>query len=166
MGFVNKLFGTLGFLEQTDENENIEYYEEQEEVRAPKRSSGFFANNEDYDEMVEPANDNGMKIVLLQPVRFEDAQNIASYLLEDKVVVFDLQDCDVDTSLNIVNFVCGAVFALNGSIKKINDRGAIFVVVPYNVSMDNELRESFGMDSTNSNITDWVSKQYTKENFR
>ncbi len=67
-----------------------------------------------------------MKIVLLQPMRFEEAQTITRYLLDNRVVVFDLHECQVEEAVNIVNFVSGAIFALNGSIQKINDRGAIF----------------------------------------
>lgn len=106
------------------------------------------------------------RIVLLQPNRFEEAQNIASYLLDNKVVVFDLQECDVETAINIVNFVSGAIYALNGSIQKINDRGAIFVAVPPSVSMDNELRMGFDDDNYGLHIADWVNRTHSKSEFQ
>ena len=77
-----------------------------------------------------------------------------------------MQECDVDTAINIVNFVSGAIYALNGSIQKINDRGAIFVAVPPTVSMDNELRVGLGDDDYGVNIADWVNRTHTKAEFQ
>ena len=121
------------------------------------------------EEAVDDYNDTrsgGMRIVLLQPTSFEEAQTIAEYLLDNKVVVFDLQESDVDTAINIVNFVSGAIFALGGSIQKINDRGAIFVAVPSSVAMDNELRMGLGEDDYGINIADWVNRTHSKSEFQ
>ena len=82
------------------------------------------------------------------------------------MVVFDLQESDVDTAINIVNFVSGAIFALGGSIQKINDRGAIFVAVPASVAMDNELRVGLGDDDYGINIADWVNRTHSKSEFQ
>ena len=139
MGIKDTLMNSLGFQDQNEEEYQYEDdygYEEQDYVEE------------------QPAS------------RFEEAQNIASYLLDNKVVVFDLQECDVDTAINIVNFVSGAIYALNGSIQKINDRGAIFVAVPPSVSMDNELRVGLGEDDYGLNIADWVNRTHSKAEFQ
>ncbi len=176
MGIKDKVMNSLGFQDQPEEEYQYEdeyEYEEpvyEEEPRQKSRFGGLGFNRPVEEEPEEDYRDNysgsNMRIVLLQPNRFEEAQNIASYLLDNKVVVFDLQECDVETAINIVNFVSGAIYALNGSIQKINDRGAIFVAVPPSVSMDNELRMGFEDDDYGLNIADWVNRTHTKSEFQ
>ena len=175
MGIKDTLMNSLGFQDQNDDEYQYEEdygYDEpeyEEEPQKPQKSSSMFGfrSSSDNDSSDYGSNyGNNMRIVLLQPNRFEEAQNIAGYLLDNKVVVFDLQECDVDTAINIVNFVSGAIYALNGSIQKINDRGAIFVAVPPTVSMDNELRVVLGDDDYGVNIADWVNRTHTKAEFQ
>lgn len=175
MGIKDTLMNSLGFQDQNEEEYQYEDdygYEEQDYVEEqPAKQQKAFSGLSFRSSASETTNDDyhtgsGMRIVLLQPSRFEEAQNIASYLLDNKVVVFDLQECDVDTAINIVNFVSGAIYALNGSIQKINDRGAIFVAVPPSVSMDNELRVGLGEDDYGLNIADWVNRTHSKAEFQ
>lgn len=175
MGIKDILMNSLGFQDQNDDEYQYEEdygYDEpeyEEEPQKPQKSSSMFGfrSSSDNDSSDYGSNyANNMRIVLLQPNRFEEAQNIAGYLLDNKVVVFDLQECDVDTAINIVNFVSGAIYALNGSIQKINDRGAIFVAVPPTVSMDNELRVGLGDDDYGVNIADWVNRTHSKAEFQ
>lgn len=176
MGIKDTLMNSLGFQDQNDEEYQYEEeyaYDEPEYEEEPKQQqkSSMFGFRSSSDNSTSDYNSYsgagaGMRIVLLQPNRFEEAQNIASYLLDNKVVVFDLQECDVDTAINIVNFVSGAIYALNGSIQKINDRGAIFVAVPPSVSMDNELRVGLGEDDYGLNIADWVNRTHSKAEFQ
>ena len=176
MGFVDKVKNSLGFQEQNEDEYQYEddyQYEDQEYVEEPKQQrsafSGLGFGRQAADEAVDDYNDTrsgGMRIVLLQPTSFEEAQTIAEYLLDNKVVVFDLQESDVDTAINIVNFVSGAIFALGGSIQKINDRGAIFVAVPSSVAMDNELRMGLGEDDYGINIADWVNRTHSKSEYQ
>lgn len=167
MGFKDKVLNSIRFQEQQDDiyEEDYQYEESYEEEPRQKRFSGFGFKASDELEDGYNYDDAGMRIVLLQPNRFEEAQTIASNLLKNKVVVFDLHECDVETAINIVNFVSGAIFALNGSIQKINERGAIFVAVPASVAMDNELRESFGVDDYGPTIADWVNRTRVREDF-
>lgn len=174
MGFKDKVMNSLGFQDQAEEEYQYEdayeeTYDEEEYVEEPRQKSRFgglgcnrSAEEEAEENYQENYSGSNMRIVLLQPNRFEEAQNIASYLLENKVVVFDLQECEVDAAINIVNFVSGAIYALNGSIQKINDRGAIFVAVPPSVSMDNELNVGFGGNDYGLGIQDWVNRTHSK----
>lgn len=165
MGLKDKVLNSLRFQEQQDDLYEDEYEGYEEETRQKRFPSFNLKQSDSADDVYDAYDDAGMRIVLLQPTRFEEAQNIASNLLRNKVVVFDLHECDVDTAINIVNFVSGAVFALNGSIQKINERGAIFVAVPPSVAMDNELRESFGVEDYGPTIADWVNRTRVREDF-
>lgn len=170
MGIKDSVFNTLGFgsrEQQDDYDQEYDYqepYEEdvyEEEPKQGRRLSRFTSRlTED-----EGTAYGSMRMVLLQPSRFEEAQSIAGYLLNGKAVVFDLQECDVETAINIVNFVSGAIYALNGAIQKINERGAIFVAAPASVSLDNELRETFGKGDYGPSVAEWVNRSHGKEDF-
>ncbi len=78
-----------------------------------------------------------MKLVIMQPVSFEEARDIANHLKERKPIVINLENVDNPTSRRIVDFLSGAVYALDGSIKKVSN--GIFLIAPYNVGvMDDE----------------------------
>lgn len=173
MGFKDSLFNTLGFggRDQEEYDQDYDYdqpyeetaYEEAQE-KPSRRLSRLTSRNAGEEEGMSSYGGN-MRMVLLQPTRFEEAENIASYLLSGKAVVFDLQECDVETAINIVNFVSGAIFALDGAIQKINERGAIFVATPASVSLDNELRETIGAGDFGPSVAEWVNHAHTKEDF-
>lgn len=176
MAIGKKLLDLVGFVDAEDENTQLEddyhndYYESYD---APvqteeRRFSPVSRFRESFPIATEEASYSGgddMKIVLLQPMRFEEAQTITRYLLDNRVVVFDLHECQVEEAVNIVNFVSGAIFALNGSIQKINDRGAIFVAVPPSVSLENELRGSLNDGDYGPTIAEWVNHQRGKGDF-
>lgn len=113
----------------------------------------------------EESLEEDMRIVLVQPIRFEEAQHIAHNILQGKAVIFDLQECDIDEAINIVNFVSGAVYALDGSIQKINERGAIFLAVPPAVELENEMVDIFSEESYGPTIAEWVNRSRSVDDF-
>lgn len=176
MAIGKKLLDLVGFVDAEDENAQLEddyhndYYESYDAPAQTeeRRFSPVSRFRESFPIAAEEASYSGgddMKIVLLQPMRFEEAQTITRYLLDNRVVVFDLHECQVEEAVNIVNFVSGAIFALNGSIQKINDRGAIFVAVPPSVSLENELRGSLNDGDYGPTIAEWVNHQRGKGDF-
>lgn len=177
MAIGKKLLDFVGFVDTEEENEaymdeayDNDYYSSYDEPVATeeRRFSPMNRFRSSLPVAAEEASYSGgddMKIVLLQPMRFEEAQTITRYLLDNRVVVFDLHECQVEEAVNIVNFVSGAIFALNGSIQKINDQGAIFVAVPPSVSLENELRGSLNDGDYGPTIAEWVNHQRGKGDF-
>lgn len=181
MGMFDKVLDVLGFKSQDDEEDYLEeerpdeywvdegdpddpilYIEDHSERKS--RWSGvrnMVTAAPSHDDHME----DDMRIVLVQPIRFEEAQNIAHNLLNNKAVIFDLQECDVDEAINIVNFVSGAVYALDGSIQKINERGAIFLAVPPSVELENDMVELFTEESYGPTIAEWVNRTRSIDDF-
>ena len=62
--------------------------------------------------------------------RYEDTQNIIDNLKSRKPVIVNMEELDLDCAQRILDFMAGAIYALNGTIYKIS-RG-IFVVAPTN----------------------------------
>lgn len=76
---------------------------------------------------------NGMKMVVYQPMSYEDAQNIVDNLRARKPVIVNMVDLERECAQRVVDFIAGAVYALNGTIRKV--AFGIFVIVPSNVSL-------------------------------
>ena len=74
-----------------------------------------------------------LKVVVLQPTTYNDATEIAGHLKEKKPVVVNLEKLDKETARKIVDFLSGAVYALRGSIKRL--QGDLFVLTPEGVNI-------------------------------
>ena len=72
----------------------------------------------------------GMKMIVYHPVSYEDTQAIIDNLKSRTPVIGNREELEVDTAQRILDFLSGAVYALNGTMCKIS-RG-IFVVAPNN----------------------------------
>ena len=81
-------------------------------------------------ETVPMPNVAAMKMIVYHPVSYEDAQNIIDNLKSRKPVIVNMEELDVSAAPRILDFISGAIYALNGTIAKIS-RG-IFVVAPTN----------------------------------
>lgn len=71
-----------------------------------------------------------MKMIVYHPVSYEDTQAIIDNLKNRKPVIVNMEELEVDIAQRILDFLSGAVYALNGTMCKIS-RG-IFVVAPNN----------------------------------
>jgi len=81
-------------------------------------------------ETVPMPNVAAMKMIVYHPVSYEDAQNIIDNLKSRKPVIVNMEELDVAAAQRILDFISGAIYAINGTIAKIS-RG-IFVVAPNN----------------------------------
>ena len=74
-----------------------------------------------------------MKVVVIQPESFEEARDITNHLKSKKPIVVNLESVEKEVARRIVDFLSGAVYALDGDIQKISN--GIFLIVPYNVDI-------------------------------
>ena len=128
--FWNKLVGTVGGVnEDDDEFETDEAGYEDEatprQVAQPYRSSASLSSAQQ---------DKPLKMMIVEPETFDDAQNIADYLRDRKPVVINFEATEPDITKRVVDFVSGATYAVDGNIQKVGKD--IFLCVPSNVSVD------------------------------
>ena len=74
-----------------------------------------------------------LKVVVLQPTVYSDATEIAGHLKSKKPVVINLEKLDKETARKIVDFLSGAVYALDGSMQKVSN--GILLAVPYTMGI-------------------------------
>ena len=85
-----------------------------------------------------PARDSrpAMKVFVVQSSKFDEVQGMVDHLKEQAPVVVNLSGADYDTARRMVDFLTGAVYALNGSVHKVAD--GIFLFAPENVEIHAE----------------------------
>ena len=114
------------------------YYEEPEDDRRNFKSHGRksaqsapkYTNTQKVVEMPDPSK---VKVIIYKPASYEDAQTIIDNLKERKSIVVNLDELETDIAQRILDFISGAVYALNGNIRKAARN--IFVVAPFNVDV-------------------------------
>lgn len=79
-----------------------------------------------------------MKVVLYQPLEFEDTKAIVDSLKAKKPVIINIEDIDGELAKKIFDFCSGALYALDGHIQKVS-RG-IFILAPKNVDVSGDVK--------------------------
>ena len=133
-GILNKLMDFIGIEDVDDEGYNEDYFNDEQQSMAEdnvvslgnrgrrKTAAGNI--------VVSLPTAAPMKMVVYHPVSYEDTQNIIDNLKSRKPVIVNMEELEIDCAQRILDFMAGAIYALDGTIYKIS-RG-IFVVAPTN----------------------------------
>lgn len=78
----------------------------------------------------------GFEVCILKPSTFDDSQDICDMLLSGRAAVINLEGFDVDLAQRIMDFVSGAVYALNGKLHQISSY--IFIICPDTVDISGD----------------------------
>ena len=89
--------------------------------------------------MPQQPSSNAMKMLVYQPMSYEDTQSIIDNLKMKKPIIVNLELLEVDIAQRVLDFMSGAVYALNGSIHKVSK--GIFVLAPINVDISGNIPE-------------------------
>ncbi|MBQ4146161.1 MAG: cell division protein SepF [Clostridia bacterium] len=145
-GLMNKMLNLVGF--DTGESYEEDYYAENEvqddyDYEEPvidrltsRRSSRVVKIHE--------TSSQQMKVVVMQPESFEEARDITNHLKNRKPIVVNLEAIDKNVARRVIDFLSGAIYALDGDIQKISN--SIFLLAPNNVGIMSE----DGTDTRNS----------------
>ena len=149
MKIIDKVCGKIGLIDSDEEKklkEEIEQEEQEveeedeEEVLKFERSEGqpeVSARNVVDFTSAASARENGgnlrMKVIVIEPKTFDDAQQVANCLREKRPVVINFENTDGDDARRIIDFISGTTYALNGEIKKVGHN--VFFCAPSNVNV-------------------------------
>lgn len=78
----------------------------------------------------------GMEVCIMKPTSFEDSQDICDMLLSGRAAVINLEGFDVDIAQRVMDFISGAVYALNGKLHQISSY--IFIISPDSVDISGD----------------------------
>ena len=85
-----------------------------------------------------PRRNGSVKLHLVIPKSFNDAQQVADKFKDDIPVVLNLQSTDTDLSKRLIDFASGLTYALDGGMQRIADK--VFMLTPRNVEISAEER--------------------------
>ena len=81
---------------------------------------------------------NDVRVHLVVPKSFNDAQQIADRFKDSIPVILNLQGIDTDLSKRLIDFASGLTYALDGGMQRIADK--VFMLTPRNVEISAEER--------------------------
>jgi len=83
-------------------------------------------------------NPNSVRVHLVLPRSFNDAQQIADRFKQSTPVILNLQSADAELSKRLIDFASGLTYALNGGMSRVADK--VFLLTPRNVEVSAEQR--------------------------
>jgi cell division inhibitor SepF len=83
-------------------------------------------------------NPSSVKVHLVLPRSFNDAQQIADKYKQGIPVILNLQSADTELSKRLIDFASGLTYALNGGMQRVADK--VFLLTPRNVEVSAEQR--------------------------
>jgi cell division inhibitor SepF len=81
---------------------------------------------------------SSVRVHLVLPRSFNDAQQIADRFKQGIPVILNLQSADTELSKRLIDFASGLTYALNGGMQRVADK--VFLLTPRNVEVSAEQR--------------------------
>lgn len=78
----------------------------------------------------------GLEVCIMKPTSFEDSQEICDMLLTGRATVINLEGFDDKLAQRTMDFISGAVYAINGKLHRISS--CIFIVSPDTVDISGD----------------------------
>jgi cell division inhibitor SepF len=113
--------------------------EESVSVEEPVRpSAGRRTRVRQVDSRRHRSGDSQVRVHLVLPRSFNDAQQIADKFKDNVPVILNLQNADSDLSKRLIDFASGLTYALDGSMQRVADK--VFLLTPRDVEVSAEER--------------------------
>lgn len=135
--FLDKFWNFIGLGddEADDDVDNGDEEMESQEIRVmqpPRKAAGNVVGL--------PSVKAGSKLVIYCPTRFEDVQVIVDHLKSRRPIIVNLEGVDNPLAKSLLDFICGATYALDGGMQKVNS--SIFLIAPKDMDVASNLKET------------------------
>lgn len=108
---------------------------------APRRAAGARTAQPPRLRSVEPPGGfagASVRVHLVVPRSFNDAQQVADKFKDGIPVILNLQNSDAELAKRLIDFTSGLTYALNGGMQRVADK--VFLLTPRNVEVSAEER--------------------------
>jgi len=153
-GVANKLLGLLGIEQQDPDTDGEEYvdeeatFEDREYEEPVSRGWGRKKNITALPSM------QSVRVVISQPNSYDQASEICEHLKCKKSIIVNLEYVNKDVARRIIDFMSGAVYALDGNIQKISN--SIFLIAPCNYEITNEVIKETVKEKASTGGVSWI----------
>ncbi|MDO4617004.1 MAG: cell division protein SepF [Lachnospiraceae bacterium] len=114
----------------------------QEKTEAPSYSGGRSKITP-----IKKAGTAVMEVVVIKPTSMEETEEIVDTLRDNCTVVLNLEGHDVETAQRFIDFVSGASYAIDGTLRMISSY--IFIITPYGVEITGDIQDIIGEAAPN-----------------
>lgn len=124
----------------TEEEEEFDVIEEGYEQEEEEVEPITTISNTKTAKIVNLHTSNPMKVVIVEPKKYDEVTTIADHLKQKKAVIVNLENLnDPGVRKSIFEFMNGAVYVLDGGIQKVSK--GIFILAPNNVDIDSSIKK-------------------------
>jgi len=88
--------------------------------------------------VITPAafNSNNTEVIICEPRKYSESTEFVKYLRDKKSIIVNISLLDATEAQKIIDFLCGAAYALSGNMNKISDN--VYIFTPVNVTLSAE----------------------------
>lgn len=120
--------------EDVDYDDEVDYEDEIDERDEEDEPRGIFGRKN-----IRTTSQSSVKMVVMQPNSFENAEEICDLLRERRSIIINLEYVNKDTARRIIDVVSGAAHVLDGHMQKISN--SIFLIAPYNYDISTDTKD-------------------------
>ncbi len=124
-----------------EEDENELKRESVEEIR-PRERAGYKMSSNMLATTTNSSGEAQSTVIVFEPKRFNDAPTICDKLKEGITVVVNMDEVDLSDAKKIFDFLSGAVYVLNASMKKVAEH--VFVLAPIGTDIQTSDMDELG----------------------
>lgn len=128
---INKLKYFIGIQDLDEEEMYDDYYEDDYDTEV---SSKLVKSKKANNKVINMHTNASMKIVVHEPLSYDEAPGIIDDLKARKTVVVNLEQLEIGIKKQIFDFVNGGIYAMEGNIQKVTKD--IFIFAPDTVEID------------------------------
>jgi len=139
--FMNKFLNFIGLEEDIMEEPEEETAEESQDASREDLIEPAFQAKNKKGKVVNIHQSSYVKVVVYQALTYDDTQNIVDNLKNRKPIIVNLDSLEQELAQRVLDFMSGAVYALDGTIQKVSK--SIFVLVPSNIDIVGNIPEDF-----------------------
>jgi cell division inhibitor SepF len=103
------------------------------------RSGGTSVRTSPVRPVPSPPEQQPVRVHLVMPKNFNDAQIVADKFKSDIPVILNLQTSETDLAKRLIDFASGLTYALDGGMQRVADK--VFLLTPKNVEVSAEERQ-------------------------
>lgn len=129
--FMDKFKYFIG-IDDYEEEDEVNYYDSEEEdnLDFPVTTKTKKHNNN----VVNIHTNSNMKIIVHEPLSYDEAPSIIDDLKTRKAVVINFEQLDTTLKRQIFDFINGGLYSIDGKIQKVTKD--IFILAPSNIEID------------------------------
>jgi len=101
----------------------------------PQSAQGSFQAMSIEAKPMEQAPKSLYNIVIYEPKQLEEAQAVIDYLTRSEPAIINLDKIPESVSQRLLDFVCGATYALGGKVQRVAGGDNVFLLVPHGVDI-------------------------------